>query len=154
MYNVYKKFVCELQSTDRRGVDVAISRFTLKCKNDQIDRKSSHLWYSAPMNHSIWMYSSRGYGRTPCLLTLSDPAAFHFSWRKKTCGGELGPPSKVRRITKGEYKKGPFVRRRIGIYASRCFYRCRCYSVLGRVFVFRRRERIPSSSSKQILVNN
>lgn len=63
-------------------------------------------------------------------------------------------PFKSSKNNKRKIQKGPFVRRRIGIYVSRFFYRCRCYSVLGRIFVFRRRERIPSSSSKQILVNN
>ena len=95
-----------------------------------------------------------GYGWTPCLLTLSDPAAFHFTWRKKTCGGELCPPSKVRKTTKGT-TKGPFVRRRIGIYASRFFYRCRPLPFLFLdEYFFRRRERIPSSSLKQIVMNN
>ena len=78
---------------DKRGVSVSVSRSALKRKNDQIDLESPHFQFSAPIPYSIRACSPKRYGRTPCPLYVSDPAAFHFTWRKKTCGGELCPPS-------------------------------------------------------------
>ena len=78
---------------------------------------------SAKMIKSTWslfLFHSGVFSKTLHPLYSSDPVALHFTWRKKTWGGELCPPSKV---TKGT-TEGQWSEDCIGIHVP-IFYKCK-----------------------------
>ena len=91
---------------DKRGVDVTISRSTLKCKNDQIDLESPHLQYSAPIPYSIRAYFSRRIWLNSLSSNLVRPSGVPLYVAKEDVGGESYVPLQKFEKQQKEQQKG------------------------------------------------
>ena len=90
---------------DKRGVDVTISRSTLKCKNDQIDLESPHLQYSAPIPYSIRAYFSRRIWLNSLSSNLVRPSGVPLYVAKEDVWGRVMSPFKSSKNNKRNNKR-------------------------------------------------